>query len=124
MNGRFFLKRQRIAWELHDSAKQRVHAAHLMLSALDRAVADPQARGLLDGALAELRNATADMETSVDELRTPLDGRPVDEQRQFTGILRPREYHVVPGVVVEAGPGVDGGVRITGASPYLARRVQ
>ena len=28
-------ERQRIAWELHDSAKQRVHAAHLVLSALD-----------------------------------------------------------------------------------------
>ena len=27
-------ERQRIAWELHDSAKQRVHAAHLVLSAL------------------------------------------------------------------------------------------
>lgn len=72
-------ERQRIAWELHDSAKQRVHAAHLMLSALDGAVADEQGRLLLDGALAELRNATADMETSVAELRTPLDGRPVDE---------------------------------------------
>jgi signal transduction histidine kinase len=72
-------ERQRIAWELHDSAKQRVHAAHLMLSALDGAVTDEQPRLLLDGALAELRNATADMETSVAELRTPLDGRPVDE---------------------------------------------
>src|SRR3954454_11269826 len=72
-------ERQRIAWELHDSAKQRVHAAHLMLSALDVAVAEQQGRLLLDGALTELRNATADMETSVAELRTPLDGRPVDE---------------------------------------------
>jgi two-component system sensor histidine kinase UhpB len=72
-------ERQRIAWELHDSAKQRVHAAHLMLSALDGAVAGEHDRLLLDGALAELRNATADMETSVAELRTPLDGRPVDE---------------------------------------------
>jgi signal transduction histidine kinase len=33
---------------------------------------------VLDHALAELRGATADMETSVAELRTPLDGRPVD----------------------------------------------
>jgi signal transduction histidine kinase len=72
-------ERQRIAWELHDSAKQRVHAAHLMLSALDGDQAPVQNRQLLDGALAELRNATADMETSVAELRTPLDGRPVDE---------------------------------------------
>ncbi|HET6506211.1 MAG TPA: ATP-binding protein [Baekduia sp.] len=72
-------ERQRIAWELHDSAKQRVHAAHLMLSALDADAGDTHNRALLDGALAELRNATADMETSVAELRTPLDGRPVDE---------------------------------------------
>jgi signal transduction histidine kinase len=72
-------ERQRIAWELHDSAKQRVHAAHLMLSALDAESWQAQNRTLLDGALAELRNATADMETSVAELRTPLDGRPVDE---------------------------------------------
>jgi signal transduction histidine kinase len=72
-------ERQRIAWELHDSAKQRVHAAHLMLSALDGGASQEANRALLDGALAELRNATADMETSVAELRTPLDGRPVDE---------------------------------------------
>lgn len=71
-------ERQRIAWELHDSAKQRVHAAHLMLTALNGAVADGPHRQLLDGAVAELRAATSDMETSVAELRTPLDGRPVD----------------------------------------------
>ena len=28
-------ERKRIAWELHDSAKQRVHAAHLVLSLLE-----------------------------------------------------------------------------------------
>jgi signal transduction histidine kinase len=72
-------ERQRIAWELHDSAKQRVHAAHLMLSALEPQLPQDGPRALLDGALAELRGATADMETSVAELRTPLDGRPVDE---------------------------------------------
>ena len=71
-------ERQRIAWELHDSAKQRVHAAHLMLTALDGAIADGPSRQLLDSATAELRAATSDMETSVAELRTPLDGRPVD----------------------------------------------
>jgi signal transduction histidine kinase len=71
-------ERQRIAWELHDSAKQRVHAAHLMLTALDGAIADGPHRQLLDSATAELRAATSDMETSVAELRTPLDGRPVD----------------------------------------------
>jgi signal transduction histidine kinase len=71
-------ERQRIAWELHDSAKQRVHAAHLMLTALDGAIADGPSRQLLDSAVGELRAATSDMETSVAELRTPLDGRPVD----------------------------------------------
>ena len=71
-------ERQRIAWELHDSAKQRVHAAHLMLTALDGAIADGPDRQLLDSAVGELRAATSDMETSVAELRTPLDGRPVD----------------------------------------------
>jgi signal transduction histidine kinase len=70
-------ERQRIAWELHDSAKQRVHAAHLVLSALDGRVTHGE-REVVDHALAELRAATADMDTSVAELRAPLDGRPVD----------------------------------------------
>jgi signal transduction histidine kinase len=71
-------ERQRIAWELHDSAKQRVHAAHLLLSALDGRLVDGQ-RTVVDHAVAELRGATADMETSIAELRAPVDGRPVDE---------------------------------------------
>lgn len=70
-------ERQRIAWELHDSAKQRVHAAHLVLSALEGQVGGTLAE-LVAQALAELRAAGADMETSVDELRMPLDGRPVE----------------------------------------------
>ena len=69
--------RQRIAWELHDSAKQRVHAAHLVLSALQNQVGDGQAQ-LVEHALAELRAAGADMDTSVAELRTPLEGRSVE----------------------------------------------
>ena len=70
-------ERQRIAWELHDSAKQRVHAAHLGLSALDGALPDGQ-RTIVDQAVGELRGATAEMDTSVAELREPLEGRPVD----------------------------------------------
>ena len=70
-------ERQRIAWELHDSAKQRVHAAHLVLTALEGRVSGAD-REIVDHALAELRAATADMDTSVAELRAPLDGRPVD----------------------------------------------
>jgi signal transduction histidine kinase len=71
-------ERQRIAWELHDSAKQRVHAAHLLLSALNGRLVDGH-RTVVDHAVAELRGATADMETSIAELRAPVDGRPVDE---------------------------------------------
>jgi len=70
-------ERQRIAWELHDSAKQRVHAAHLVLSALQGQVSGGQAH-LVGHALGELRAAGADMDTSVAELRTPLEGRSVE----------------------------------------------
>lgn len=70
-------ERQRIAWELHDSAKQRVHAAHLVLSALQGQVSGSQGE-LVGHALGELRAAGADMDTSVAELRTPLEGRSVE----------------------------------------------
>lgn len=70
-------ERQRIAWELHDSAKQRVHAAHLVLSALQGQVGGAQGE-LVAQALAELRAAGADMDTSVAELRMPLEGRSVE----------------------------------------------
>ena len=70
-------ERQRIAWELHDSAKQRVHAAHLVLSALQDQVVGPHA-DLVDHALGELRAAGADMDTSVAELRMPLQGRSLE----------------------------------------------
>ncbi len=69
-------ERQRIAWELHDSAKQRVHAAHLVLSALDGR--SDGTNEIIEHVLAELRAAGADMDTSVAELSAPLDGRPVD----------------------------------------------
>ena len=70
-------ERERIAWDLHDSAKQRVHAAHLILSALPRLI-DDGARPLVEQALAELRGAGADMDTSVAQLREPVDALPVD----------------------------------------------
>ena len=70
-------ERQRIAWELHDSAKQRVHAAALLLSALHRKVTGAEAQ-LVEHALRELRVAGADMDTSIAELRTPLEGRSVE----------------------------------------------
>ena len=80
-------ERQRIAWELHDSAKQRVHAAHLVLSALDGRT---ESQEIVEHVLAELRAATADMDTSVAELRAPLDGRPVDL------LLRERARELAP----------------------------
>jgi len=70
-------ERQRIAWELHDSAKQRIHAAHLVLTSLEPQLRDGQ-HAILDVAIAELRAAAGDMDTSVAELREPLDGRPLD----------------------------------------------
>ncbi len=66
-------ERQRIAWELHDSAKQRLHAASLVLSTLDPAPSQ------VIHARRELEAAVADMQSAIDELRTPLDGRPLDE---------------------------------------------
>lgn len=71
-------ERRRIAWELHDSAKQRVHAAHLMLSQHRRREGngnDP----MLEQALAELSAAGTDIETSLTELRTPLEGQGILE---------------------------------------------
>ena len=70
-------ERRRIAWELHDSAKQRLHAAHLVLSAQPSTEA-------IELVLEQLRGATADMETSLTELHSPL------EDRDLTTALRER----------------------------------
>ena len=69
-------ERRRIAWELHDSAKQRVHAAHLLVSAL-RGRTQVEAQPLVAQALAELQSASSDMDTSLAELHSPLEGRPL-----------------------------------------------
>jgi signal transduction histidine kinase len=82
-------ERQRIAWELHDSAKQRVHATQLVLSALHGQVEGAQAQ-LVEHALREIRAAGADMDTSVAELRTPLDGRSLQR------LLNERAAELVP----------------------------
>lgn len=71
-------ERRRIAWELHDSAKQRVHAAHLVLGPIADRAEGPE-RESLEQALSELRAAAADMETSLSDLQTPLEGRRLDE---------------------------------------------
>ena len=71
-------ERRRIAWELHDSAKQRLHAAHLLVSSLQGRVPE----GLeptVGRAAVELESAASDMDTSLAELRSPLEGRPLEE---------------------------------------------
>lgn len=69
-------ERRRIAWELHDSAKQRLHAAHLLVSSLqDRVGSDVEPT--VARASIELESAAADMDTSLAELRSPLEGRPL-----------------------------------------------
>ena len=98
-------ERQRIAWELHDSAKQQVHAAHLVLSALPGRV-DDEARALVDQALEATRAAAADMDMSVAELRMPLDGRPVDV------LLRRRAE--------ELSSATDAAIRVDGRLPELS----
>jgi signal transduction histidine kinase len=98
-------ERQRIAWELHDSAKQRVHAAHLVLSALDGALPHGQ-RAIVDQALGELRGATAEMDTSVAELREPLEGRPVEV------LLRERAAELAGASTAE--------ITVSGSLPHLS----
>jgi signal transduction histidine kinase len=69
-------ERRRIAWELHDSAKQRLHAAHLLVSSLENRV-DGDVVPAVQRASIELESAAADMDTSLAELRSPLEGRPL-----------------------------------------------
>lgn len=95
-------ERRRIAWELHDSAKQRIHAAHLILSALQREREDTA----LDQAISEVRSAAADMESSLTELRTPLlDGRGLSDA------LRARAH--------ELRAATDAEIEVSGESPPL-----
>jgi len=65
-------ERRRIGWELHDSAKQRIHAANLVLSAA-APHADARAAAAIEQAIGELECAVADMETSLSDLRAPLE---------------------------------------------------
>lgn len=71
-------ERRRIAWELHDSAKQRIHAARLLLSATNGR-GGPAVQPLVDRAAVELESASVDMDTSLAELHSPLEGRPLEE---------------------------------------------
>jgi signal transduction histidine kinase len=98
-------ERQRIAWELHDSAKQRLHAAHLLVSSLHGRVPRDVAR-TVGRASVELESAAAEMDTSLTQLRSPLEGRPLHEA------LRTRADELAP----------DGRPRIAvrGAAPALS----
>jgi len=70
-------ERRRIGWELHDSAKQRIHAAHLVLSSL--VGDDDEHEPRLRLALEELEQAVRDIDASLTELRTSLGGERLEE---------------------------------------------
>ncbi len=84
-------ERQRIGWELHDSAKQRVHVAHLLLSSRAGRIPEEDLREIVEQAMAELRRAELDMQASVEDLSTAgLDGRRlVSALREHAEQLRP-----------------------------------
>jgi signal transduction histidine kinase len=98
-------ERQRIAWELHDSAKQRLHAAHLLVSSLHGRVARDVAR-TVGRASVELESAASEMDTSLAELRSPLEGRPLEQA------LRARADELAP----EGRPRI----AVRGAAPELS----
>ncbi len=82
-------ERKRIAWELHDSAKQRLHAAHLLVTSLQGRVPE-SLDAIVSRASVELESAASDMDTSLAELRSPLEGRRLDEA------LRSRAAELAP----------------------------
>ena len=98
-------ERQRIAWELHDSAKQRLHAAHLLVSSVNGRVRDDIAR-VVGRACVELESAAAEMDTSLAELRSPLEGRPLHEA------LRARAHELAPDGVPR--------IAVSGVAPALS----
>ena len=83
-------ERRRIAWELHDSAKQRLHAAHLLVSSLSGARARSRTRRSSRAPSVELESAASDMDASLAELRSPLEGRRLEEA------LRERAAELAP----------------------------
>jgi signal transduction histidine kinase len=97
-------ERRRIAWELHDSAKQRIHAAQLVLSSLAPQLEQVDAKRL-QLALDELDGSAADLEASLTELRTTLGGLPLDEAI----VRRAAELEMASGVEI----------RVHGRAPSL-----
>ena len=98
-------ERRRIGLELHDSAKQRVHAAHLVLSSVVEAAHHSGDGSALELAMGELRAAADEMDASVAELRTSLEGRGLEEA--LTG--RAAELQQASGVAI----------RVDGTAPML-----
>jgi signal transduction histidine kinase len=85
-------ERRRLGWELHDSAKQRIQAAHLVLQSLNG----------VDGvrqAVRELEAASADMDASLTELRTTLGGRGLEEALR----RRAAELEAASGIPIAVG---------------------
>ncbi len=97
-------ERKRIAWELHDSAKQRLHAAHLLVTSLQGRVPDALDATVARAAV-ELESAASDMDTSLAELRSPLEGRRLD------AALRARAEELAP----DGRPRID----VRGVAPDL-----
>jgi len=97
-------ERQRIAWELHDSAKQRLHAAHFLVSSLQGRI-EPPLDLTVERAVEEIESAASDMDTSLAELRSPLEGRRLDVA------LRER--------VNEIAPTTQTAIAVVGQSPTL-----
>ena len=100
-------ERRRLARELHDSAKQRMHAAHLVLSS-SPPDAGPAGEAI-QLALRELEAAASEMQASLTDLRSP--GWPAD----LLGALRGRAARL------EAAAGIP--VRVSGEEPRLASPV-
>lgn len=98
-------ERRRIARELHDSAKQRVHAAHLVLSSL-RGDTAGQSRQSIEQALGELEAAIAEMNTSLTSLRQgPPQGKLIEAIRE-----RAARLEGIAGIPV----------RVSGSAPQLS----
>jgi len=90
-------ERRRIGWELHDSAKQRIHAAHLVLSSLAAGGVTSEQAPRLRIALDELDQAVRDVDASLTELRTSLGGRRLEEAIS----RRAAELRTASGVVID-----------------------
>lgn len=105
-------ERRRIAWELHDSAKQRLHAAHLLVSSA-HGRSPVELEPLLQRAVIELESASAEMDTSLAELRSPLEGRPLHDALA----LRAAE------LTVDDGPAISVRGRASELSPLAAAHV-